>query len=239
MYIPLKNIKYVKLCIVSPAYEILINLAIIILFFIISFLIQSQGIQMTNYQLTELISETFDEVTFRSIKKKSDFYSYVDFLVDKLYEYDPVNKENSIPYYIPYGSIRLKKFSNSGCAEKYKELKKSGKICTTDKCTLELLTDFYKTENCGSAFSNSVGDVSNSTHLNLARRFEGKYSSYNLVKEGTNLDFTIDEYYDNSKNNSTQQYITSFIGNDDDIKFIALLFNVYFPYDDSHAIIIA
>ena len=61
MFISLKCIKHIKLCIVSPAYEIIVNLAIIILFFAISFLIQSQGIQMTNYQLTELISETFKE----------------------------------------------------------------------------------------------------------------------------------------------------------------------------------
>ena len=238
MFISSKNIKYIKLCIVSPAYEIIINLSIIVLFFTISFLIQSQGIQMTNYQLTELISDTFKEQEFRAIKTKNDYYLYIEFLVNKLYEYDPVNNENSIPYYIPYGSIRLKKFSNIGCKDKYKELKESGQICTTDKCTLDLLTDFYNTKKCGLAFSNSVGDVSNSSRIEFARRFEGKYSSYNLVKEGINLDFTIDEYYQENENN-TKNYIREFVGNDDDIKFIALLFNVYFPYDDSHAIIIA
>ena len=100
------------------------------------------------------------------------------------------------------------------------------------------MTDFYNTKKCGLAFSNSVGDVSNSSRIEFARRFEGKYSSYNLVKEGINLDFTIDEYYQENENN-TKNYIREFVGNDDDIKFIALLFNVYFPYDDSHAIIIA
>lgn len=238
MFISLKNIKYIKLCIVSPAYEIIINLAIIVLFFAISFLIQSQGIQMTNYQLTELISDTFKEEDFRSIRTKSEYYNYIEFLVNKLYEYDPVNNENSIPYYIPYGSIRLKKFSNTDCTSKYNELKENGTICTTDECTVELLTEFYKTKKCGSSFSNSVGDVSNASRIEFARRFEGKYSSYNLVKEGINLDFTIDEYYDVRPNN-TKEYIQEFVGGDDDIKFIALLFNVYFPYDDSHAIIIA
>ena len=238
MFISLNNIKYIKLCVVSPAYEIIINLAIIVLFFAISFLIQSQGIQMTNYQLTELISDTFKEEDFRSIRSKSEYYNYIEFLVNKLYEYDPVNNENSIPYYIPYGSIRLKKFSNTDCTLKFNELKENGIICTTDECTVELLQDFYKTKKCGSSFSNSVGDVSNASRIEFARRFEGKYSSYNLVKEGINLDFTIDEYYDERPNN-TKEYIREFVGDDDDIKFIALLFNVYFPYDDSHAIIIA
>ena len=238
MFISLKNIKYIKLCIVSPAYEILINLSIIALFFAISFLIQSQGIQMTNYQLTELISNVFDEKSFRNIKTKNDYYNYITFLVDKLYEYDPMNHQKSIPYYIPYGAIRLKKFSNTDCKDKYNELKESGKICTTDECTLELLNNFYKNKKCGASFSRSEGDISNASRIEFARRFEGKYSSYNLVKEGINLDFTIDEYYENNPNN-TQTFIQEFIGNDDDIKFVALLFNVYFPYDDSHAIIIA
>ena len=238
MFISLKNIKYIKLCIVSPAYEIIINLSIIVLFFTISFLIQSQGIQMTNYQLTELISNTFDEEGFRSIQTKTQYYNYIEFLVKKLYEYDPSNHGNSIPYYIPYGAIRLKKFSNVDCKDKYNELKDSGKICTTDECTLNLLNDFYSNKKCGSSFSNTEGDISNASRIEFARRFEGRYSSYNLVKEGINLDFTIDEYYENQPNN-TQNYIQEFVGNDDDIKFIALLFNVYFPYDDSHAIIIA
>ena len=238
MFISLKNIKYIKLCIVSPAYEIIINLSIIVLFFFISFLIQSQGIQMTNYQLTELISNTFKEEEFRAIKTKEDYYNYIEFLVNKLYEYDPVNNENSIPYYIPYGAIRLKKFSNEGCTSKYNELKNNGIVCDTDECTLDLLKDFYNTKSCGSAFQRRKGDISNSSRIEFARRFEGKYSSYNLVKEGQNLDFTIDEYYQDIQNN-TQNYIRDFVGNDDDIKFIALLFNVYFPYDDSHAITIA
>ena len=236
MFISLKNIKYIKLCIVSPAYEIIINLSIIVLFFTISFLIQSQGIQMTNYQLTELISDTFKEKEFRSIKTKQDFYDYTTFLVDKLYEYDPLNNNNSIPYYIPYGAIRLKKFSNKGCLDKYNELK--NRECTTDECTLDLLNNFYSNKECGASFTREIGDITNASMIEYARRFEGKYSSYNLVKEGINLDFTIDEYYANT--NCTKDFIiNSFIGPDDDIKFIALLFNVYFPYDDSHAIIIA
>jgi hypothetical protein len=193
---------------------------------------------MTNYQLTELISDTFQEQRFKSIKTKNDFYNYIEILVNKLYEYDPVNNQNSIPYYIPYGAIRLKKFSNLGCAEKYRQLKNSRTICTTDQCTLDLLKDFYETKECGEAFSNPKGDVSNTSRIEFARRFEGKYSSYNLVKEGINLDFTIDEYYEDSTNN-TKTFIPHFIGDDDDIKFVALLFNVYFPYDDSHAITIA
>ena len=68
-------IKYIKLCIISPAYDIIINLLIMIFFFIIAFLIQSQGIQLTNYQLTEIISDTFKENQFRSIKTKSEYYS--------------------------------------------------------------------------------------------------------------------------------------------------------------------
>ena len=238
MFISLNFIKYIKLCIISPAYDIIINLLIILFFFIMAFLIQSQGIQLTNYQLTELVSDTFKEQEFRSIKTKNDYYSYIDFLVNKLYEYDPVNNDNSIPYYMPYGAIRLKKFSNSECNAKFNELVNRKEICNTDECTLKLLTEFYSDNNCGKIFSGEKGDKSNSPFINIARKFEGKYTRYDLEKEGRNLDFTIDEYYAPNVNN-TKKFIKQFVGNDNDIKFIALLFNVYFPYDDSYAIIIA
>ena len=238
MFISLNFIKYIKLCIISPAYDIIINLLMILFFFIIAFLIQSQGIQLTNYQLTELISDTFKESQFRSITTKNDYYSYVDFLVKKLYEYDPVNNGNSIPYYLPYGAIRLKKFSNSECNNKFTELINRNPICTTDECTLKLLSEFYSDNNCGKVFSGEKGDQSDSPFINLARKFEGKYTNYDLEKEGINLDFTIDEYFSTNSNN-TRTFIQQFVGNDKDIKLIALLFNVYFPYDDSYAIIIA
>ena len=238
MFISLNFIKYIKLCIISPAYDIIINLLIMIFFFIMAFLIQSQGIQLTNFQLTELISDTFKERDFRSIKTKVDYYSYIDFLVNKLYEYDPVNNENSIPYYMPYGAIRLKKFSNSECNSKFNELIKGSTPCTTDECTLNLLSRFYSDDKCGKIFSGEKGDKSKTSFINLARKFEGKYTNYNLEIEGRNLDFTIDEYYSTNPNN-TKTFIQDFVGNDKDIKFIALLFNVYFPYDDSYAIIIA
>ena len=238
MIISLKFIKYIKLCIISPAYDITINILIIILFFIISFLIQSQGIQLNNYQLTEMVSDIFKESTFRSIKAKSDYYNYIEFLVNKLYEYDPLNNHNSIPYYIPYGGIRLKKFSNTECTSKFNELKQSGRVCTTDECTLQLLNEFYSDKKCGRLFNEVNERESKAAFAFLARRFEGKYSSYDLENEGKNLDFTIDEYYASNTNN-TKAFINEYIGNDDDIKFIALLFNVYFPYDDSYAIIIA
>ena len=240
MIISLNFIKYIKLCIISPAYDIIINLLMILFFFLIAFLLQSQGIQLTNYQLTELISDTFKESQFRSIKTKNEYYSYVEFLVNKLYEYDPVNNDYSIPYYLPYGAIRLKKFSNSQCNNKFNELINGNRSpCpNNDECTLQLLSEFYSDSNCGKVFAGEKGDKSDSPFIGIARKFEGKYTNYDLEKEGINLDFTIDEYYSPNGNN-TQDFIRQFVGEDKDIKFIALLFNVYFPYDDSYAIIIA
>ena len=175
-----------------------------IFFFIMAFLIQSQGIQLNNFQLTELISDTlsdtFKEQEFRSIKTKTQYYSYIDFLVNKLYEYNPANNENSIPYYMPYGAIRLKKFSNSECNSKFNDLIQGGTSCTTEECTLNLLSKFYSDDKCGKIFSGEAGDKSNTPFINLARKFEGKYTNYNLEKEGRNLDFTIDEYYSTNPN---------------------------------------
>ena len=64
--------------------------------------------------------------------------------------------------------------------------------------------------NCGKVFSGEKGDKSNSPFINLARKFEGKYTNYNLEIEGRNLDFTIDEYYSTNPNN-TKTFIQDFV----------------------------
>ena len=57
-----------------------------------------------------MISLDFQESTFLEIETELDFLSYLDTLVYDLYQYDPSNKENRIPIYIPLGNIRLKKY---------------------------------------------------------------------------------------------------------------------------------
>ena len=59
----------------------------------------------------------------------------------------------------------------------------------------------------------------------------GKYSTYNLYTDGLNLDFTIEDYI------KDQNKFIDFI-NDNDLKFIALIFNLYFPVSKNYATVI-
>ena len=97
MIIPSKNIKYIKLCIISAQYEILVNLVYILTFFLLIFQFISQGKYFSNYELRRMISLDFQESTFLQIETELDFLSYLDTLVYDLYQYDPSNKENRIP----------------------------------------------------------------------------------------------------------------------------------------------
>ena len=225
----LKYLKYLKLCIVSPTYEIIVELIMIAMFLATAFLIQNQGKQLYNYQLAEIISDTFKESQFTSINSINSYMNYLDKLVDTLYEYNPSNNGKAIPYYIPYGAIRLNVIYNEKCSKVYDEIENNMK-CTDEQCTIDLLTDFYKNPACMYSF--------NGKRDKLLRKYEGIYRNYFFQEEGTNIDFTIDDYYgtDNTKNRA---YIYDLLQNKDDIKFLALLFNVYFPYDNAYGCSIA
>ena len=143
----LKYIKLLKLCIVSPAYEIIVELIMIAMFLAIAVLIQNQGKQLYNYQLAEIISDTFKESDFTSINSINSYMNYLDELVDLLYEYNPSVNGKAIPYYIPYGAIRLNVIYNEKCSNTYNEIENNIK-CTDEQCTIDLLTDFYLDPNC-------------------------------------------------------------------------------------------
>ena len=230
MMFSLKYIKYLKLCIVSPAYEIIVELIMIFMFFTISFLLQNQGKQLYNFQLTEIISDTFKETEFKSINSINSYMNYLDKLVNILYEYNPSNNGKAIPYYMPYGAIRLNIIYNEECSNMYNEIENNIK-CTEEKCTIDLLTQFYLNSTC-------MYSISLNKRNKLLRKYEGSYRNYFFQEEGINIDFTIDDYYglDNNKNRT---YIYNLLKKKDDITFLALLFNVYFPYDRSYGCTIA
>ena len=236
MIIPSKNVKYIKLCIISAQYEILVNLTYIISFFLFVFNFVSQGNYFSNYELRRMISSDFDESTFLKIETQSDFLSYLDFLVYQLYQYDPSNNGNKIPIYIPLGNIRLKKYSNdpSKCSSIISRIANKPYINTDD--TIKTLYDIYadSASFCGDTYDGGINsEYYNSKYRKLEKKFMGKYSSYYIYSKGQNLDFNIDGYTQNFTS------IHDFIINDKDIKFIAIIFNLYFPQNDNYATILA
>ena len=99
---------------------------------------------------------------------------------------------------IHFGDIRLQKYSNR--AELCSEQIKSGTKCTDSKCTSDFLNNLYANSYCGYPNEKKYYkvykdfDVYPSKFRKLVKRFEGKYSTYNLITEGINLDFNIDDY---------------------------------------------
>lgn len=68
-----------------------------------------------------------------------------------------------------------------------------------DACTVAELSKIYKDNSlCGFPYQKkygvSNGKVNNLFYDSLVRDFEGKYSQYDLVNDGQNFDFTIDDF---------------------------------------------
>lgn len=116
-----RNIRYLKMCIISPSFEFFVNLSSLTCFFVLAFLFIKNNYPINNYKLTQIISEDFKEKEFRTYKTKQEFLSNTEFLVNELYEFDPKSNNFSINYFIPYGSIRLKKYHNNQCSLQLKD----------------------------------------------------------------------------------------------------------------------
>ena len=233
MIIPIKNIKFIKLCIVSPLFEILSNIVYLVSFFLLAFRILAMGSFFSNFQLNTLLSNYFDENYFRTISTEQNFLDYLDNIMKKLYNYSPTS---AVPVMIPFGAVRLKKYANDPdlCQKRIDFTK----VCTSSSCTIEELKDIYEDSKCGYTSKKGVRyDLADSNehysgYLGLVRPFEGKYSKYNLVSHGENYDFTIDEYITNLNN------IKDFV-HDYDAKFIAIEINVYFPVSNVYGLVLA
>ena len=235
--LPSKKIKYIKLCLISPTYEIIVNCVYIISFLILSYILIKNSDKLNSFQLNNLISKTFNESDFKTIETKDEFIEYLDYFVYDLFQFNPLEKQNSVPFFIPAGKVRLKKFKNDPqkCSEVTARI--ANKVCTNYDCTINTLTSIYeeKGNKCGYRYnqnSNSVDNIDDTSFNVFVKKFVGKYSTYNLFTDGLNLDFTIEDYVND------QNKFIDFI-NDNDLKFIALIFNLYFPISNNYGTVIA
>lgn len=230
--LPSSKIKYIKICIISPLFEILSNLLYFVTFFLLAFQLLGPNRYLSNYKKNSLISRFFHESDFKSISSDKAFLSYVDFLVKQFYNYSP---KNGVPIMIPFGDIRIQKFANRPelCSEDLTRINR----CEDYECTSTTLNNIYKNTFCGYPNTKKYYrvydklDIYYSKFRKLTKRFEGKYSTYNLITEGLNLDFNIDDYEEK------KQEIVEFV-KDYDLKFITIQLNIYFPTEDDYALVL-
>jgi hypothetical protein len=102
-----KEIRYVKLFLVSPIVEQILNILYIITvpLFIYKLLYASEN--FSAYKNNELTRNILKEETFNNITSLPQFNDYLNSLIDTLYS----NK--SFPMLVPITSIQIKKFSLS------------------------------------------------------------------------------------------------------------------------------
>ena len=181
-----KNIKYIKLCLISPIFEIITNIIYLTTFLILAFLYTKIGKNYNNYEITEMTSKYLEKETFLSIKSDTEFISYLKTILKKLYTF---NKDtDSLPIFIPSGQVRLTKYSYKGCSESI-DLNKN---CNNNyECIIETLKDVFDDKNCGIPYKGSSKRDDGGPLKKLVPKFPGKYTSYDLLNGGEFMDITI------------------------------------------------
>ena len=105
-FIGKKQIKFVKLILISPYFDQLIHFFYIFClgFLFIRFL--NVPSIFTIHEIELQIRKTYDEDYLRNIKNIEDFKFYINKTMYKLYDF------SRFPKFIPMGGIRLKKYTN-------------------------------------------------------------------------------------------------------------------------------
>ena len=84
-----------------------------------------QGKEQYDYTLTSIAQKTFvEDLTFTSIKTTNDFFVYLSTLIPEVYQFAPLSKGGSVPYYVPFGPVRIIKYTNKRCNEKLEDLQR-------------------------------------------------------------------------------------------------------------------
>ena len=193
-----KNIKYLKKCLISPITEIILNIVYIISFLTMYILFISEDENYNYFQINEIVRNYLDYEQFSSINNSSDFESYLELLLNKIYTIDL--SKDSLPILIPLGPIRLSQYTNDNDCNKDINNPKNCKYNFT--CIIDSLTDIY---NCKSTETHSKGNENNNTNQNnkiifsgIVPKLNGFYSNYDIINDGQYLDLLISNYKNNT-----------------------------------------
>lgn len=227
-----KCVQCLKLCIIAPLFDIIANIMYVVSFMSISLLLigdTSLNKTYSHYAINKLVSYSLNEDAFNTIASHNDLITYIDNIV---YNYSNINNALSPSMFIPFNTIRIKKYTlrPSLCA-----LPSSLYTCDNFTCAMQLYSHLSQHTKCSYPGGNSKYIISNKTQsvhgaflLQFTKHFQGAYDHYELSQHGMNFDFTISNY-----TSVTKQHISQFI-NDTNTKFISLLINTYFPIDNVH-----
>ena len=196
-----KNIKFIKLCLISPITKIFINILYIISFLVMFIMFYSEDQNFNNFEINELVRNYLNYNKFSDIKNSSDFQSYLEYLLNKLYTIDSL--EDSIPILIPLGPIRLTQISSNN----YDCFNFSKSCHHNFTCVIESLVNLYS-HKCEEKYTNSNDikinesekeiPLNNDENENNVKQFipklTGFYSKYDIIKERKFMDLTVSNY---------------------------------------------
>ena len=216
-----KNIKYIKLCLISPIFEIVTNIIYLTSFLILAFLYTNIGRNYNNNEISRITELYLLKSQFTLIKSDTDYINYLKTILQKLYTY---NKDtDSLPFLVPSGSVRLTKYAYKGCSESIDFTKN----CNNNyKCIITTLQDVFDNKNCGIPKKKKKNRDDGGPLKKLVPNFPGKYTSYNLLNGGEYMDITIDDFDDPTE-------LETFI-KDYDLNFLVLQINFEIPANDNN-----
>ena len=223
---------YIKLGLISPALEIIVNTIFILSFIIIFSYFCSNGKYYSDNQISKFIESYINYDNFKNINTPSDFKTYIQDLTTKLYTNIPSTEK--IPIFIPLNPIRITRFTNNFCKEE-----DYSNSCTNNfQCVINYMSESFK-HKCGEKYSNTDNILEENNNFNskklfledLVNNFEGYYSNYDLIHGGRSVEITNQNI--NTKINEIDEFI-----NNKNLKFISIEINLKSPMNNNYIDII-
>ena len=176
----LKNIlKYIKIVLVHPITEIVLDIIYIGCIISIGILIFRESDIYDDHKILEMTESYLDYNTFNNIKTADDFKAYLTFAINKLYTID--TSTDSIPLFIPLSPIRFIPFKNENDCNSLDYTKQ----CSNFRCVIEYLSKSFKSR---------CGEIYNDNKDLFKKKLTGYYSSYNIRDADNIIDFTKNSY---------------------------------------------
>lgn len=223
---------YIKLGLISPVLEIIVNTIYILSFILIFYYFCSNGKYYNDNQISKFTESYINYENFKNINSPSDLKTYIEDLTSKLFNSNPSTEK--IPIFMPLNPIRITRFINNYCKEENYLT-----ACNNNfQCVINSMSNSFK-DKCGEKYSNANNADEDNNNANskklflesLVNNFKGYYSNYDLLHGGRSVEIT------NHNINNKIDEIDDFITNKN-VKFISIEINLKSPINNNYIDII-
>lgn len=223
---------YIKLGLISPVLEIIVNTIYILSFILIFYYFCSNGKYYNDNQISKFAESYINYENFKNINSPSDLKTYIEDLTSKLFNSNPSTEK--IPIFMPLNPIRITRFINNYCKEENYLT-----TCNNNfQCVINSMSNSFK-DKCGEKYSNANNADEDNNNANskklflesLVNNFKGYYSNYDLLHGGRSVEIT------NHNINNKIDEIDDFFTNKN-VKFISIEINLKSPINNNYIDII-